>query len=117
MKKSIKAALFSALLFPGTGHFSLQKMMRGLYFFIPAFLSLIYLVRYSLDKAYVIADQLNLGKIPLDTETITNLIAEPPTGMTLLNLQIATWTIIVCWIGSIIDSFLLGKKADQVDSQ
>jgi hypothetical protein len=115
MKKSIKAALFSALLFPGTGHFSLQKMLRGLIFFIPSFLSVIYIVHYSLDKAYAIADQLNLGNIPLDTNTITNLIAEPPTGETLLKLQIATWTIIVCWIVSIIDSFLLGKKADQVD--
>ena len=116
MKKSIKAALFSGLVFPGTGHFSLKRYQRGMIFFVPTLLSLLLLVHYSLGKAYAIADQIELGKIPLDTATITALIAAPPVGTELLKLQIATWTIIVCWIVSIIDSYRLGKTADQSGS-
>lgn len=116
MKKSIKAALYSGLVFPGTGHFSLKRYQRGMIFFVPTMLSLLLLIHYSLGKAYAIADQITLGKIPLDTETITDLIAAPPTGTELLSLQIATWIIIVCWAVSIIDAYRLGKAADQSDS-
>jgi hypothetical protein len=113
MKKSIKAALFSGLVFPGAGHFSLKRYQRGMIFFVPTLLSLLFLVHYSLSKAYAIADQITLGKIPLDTELITSLISAPPVGTELLKLQIATWIMIVCWIVSIVDSYRLGKQADQ----
>ncbi len=113
MKKSIKAALLSGLVFPGTGLFSLDRYPRGLFFFIPSFLGLLYLIRYSLNQAYTIADQIALGTIPLDTAVITNLITAQPEGTEFLKLQIATWIIIICWLFSIIDSFRLGKIADQ----
>lgn len=117
MKKSVKAALISGLVFPGTGHFSLERYQRGLLFFVPAALGILYLIRYSLDKAYAIAEQIQLGQIPLDTEVITNLISAQPSGAEWLKLQIATWVLIICWVVSIIDSFRLGKIADQSDSK
>ena len=117
MRKSIKAALLSGLVFPGVGHFSLNRYQRGWIFFAPSLMSLIFLVYYSLNKAYAIADQIALGKIPLDTEVITNLITAPPAGAEWLSLQIATWIIIVCWAASIIDSFRLGYMADHTKTK
>jgi len=117
MKKSVKALLISGLVFPGTGHFSLERYQRGLLFFLPAALSILYLIRYSLDKAYTIAEQIQLGQIPLDTVVITNLIAAQPGGAEWLKLKIATWIFIFCWVVSMIDSFRLGKIADQSDSK
>ena len=113
MRKSIKAALLSGLVFPGTGHFSLDRYQRGLLFFIPSLLGFLYLIRYSLNQAYTIADQISLGKIPLDTAVITNLITAQPDGAEMLKLQIATWMFIICWVLSIIDSFRLGRIADK----
>ena len=113
MKKSIKAALLSGLVFPGVGQFSLEKYSRGLIFFLPTLLSLIVLVHYSLGKAYAIADQITLGKIPLDTAVITSLISAPPVAAELLRLQIATWIIIACWVIGIIDAIRLGLEADK----
>jgi hypothetical protein len=115
MKKSIKAALFSGLVFPGTGHFSLELYQRGMIFFAPALASLLFLIYYSLNKAYTIADQIQRGEIPLDQATITNLILAAPTGSEQLMLNIATWTIIACWIISIIDSYRRGHIAEQKD--
>ena len=117
MRKSIKAALLSGLVFPGTGHFYLDRYPRGMIFFAPTLLGMLLLIHYSLGKAYSIADQIKLGSIPLDTEVITNLISIPPTGTELLKLQIATWIIIVCWAVSIIDSFRLGNIADHTNSE
>ena len=113
MKKSIKAPLLSGLVFPGTGQFSLGLFGRAMIFFLPSFISLIVLIHYSLSKAYAIADLIKQGKIPLDTAVITNLIAAPPSGAELLKIQIATWLIIVCWLLSIVDSYLQGRIADQ----
>ncbi len=117
MKKSIKAALLSGLVFPGTGHFSLDSYPRGLLYFVPSALGLLYLIRYSLNQAYTIADQIALGTIPLDTAVITNLITAQPEGTELLKLQIATWAIIICWVVSIIDSYRIGKITDQTNSK
>ncbi len=113
MRKSIKAALLSGLVFPGTGHFSLDRYPRGMLFFIPSALGFLYLLRYSLNKAYTIADQISLGTIPLDTAVITNMISAQPQGTEFLKLQIATWSIIICWVVSTIDAYRLGKILDQ----
>lgn len=113
MRKAIKAALFSALVFPGVGHFSLKRYQRGLIFFIPATLCLLFLVREAIDKAYAIAEQIEQGNVPLDTLAISNLISTSPDGTDLLMLNIATWVLLASWLASIIDSYRLGKIADQ----
>ncbi len=74
MKNSVKAALFSALVFPGTGHFIIKRYLRGLVFFLPSLLSLLYLLRYSVNKAYAIAEQITQGNIPLDAAAAGDLL-------------------------------------------
>lgn len=117
MKKSIKAALLSGLVFPGTGYFSLNHPRRGLACFIPSLLSVIFLIHHALGKAYAIAGQIERGAINGDTATVTNLILTPPTAQEMLQLNIATWVIILCWGISIVDSFRLGHHADQQQKQ
>lgn len=113
MRKSIKAALFSGLVFPGVGHFSLKRYQRGMVFFAPSMLSLIFLIYHALNKAYFIADQIERGAVSLDTAAIIKLISAPPVGTELLMLNTATWIIIGCWVVSIIDSFMLGNIMDK----
>lgn len=113
MKKSVKGALLSGLVFPGTGQFVLGNNRRGLIFFSLSLTSLLYLIYYALKKAYALTEQIEAGTIPLDTVAITNLITAPPEGTDLLLLNLATWAILACWVGSIIDAYRLGNKADQ----
>jgi hypothetical protein len=113
MKKSIKAALLSGLIFPGVGHCSLKLFKRGLVFFLPAILSVFYLVQHAINHALSIVEQIEQGTVPLDADAISKLIAAPPGDATSFLLNIATWVFIACWAGSIIDSFILGKKLDQ----
>jgi len=114
MRKSVKAALLSGLVFPGTGHFSLNRYPRGLIFFLPSFISLTVLIHYALSRAYAVADQIELGQIQLDTVAITNLISAPPTGIDFYKIHISTWILIICWIAGTIDSFILGLKVDHL---
>ena len=116
MKKSVKAALYSGLLFPGTGHFSLGRYPRGMLFFMPAFISFIFLVHNALSKAYAIVERIERNELPQDPQAIALLISADPGESELLLLRIVTWTLIACWLGSIIDAYRLGKTADNADA-
>jgi hypothetical protein len=116
MKQSTKALLFSGLVFPGAGHFSLELFSRGLIFFLPSFVSLILLVHYALGKAFDLAIQIAQGAIPLDKTVITNLITTVPPAPEMLRVQISTWIIIICWLLGIVDTYRQGRIADHKDS-
>ena len=116
MRKSIKAALFSTLLFPGAGHILLKRYLRGLVFFVPALLCILFLINYAFNEASVIAEQMTNGTLPLDPEAIAKLVTNPP-GDTQFKLQVATWIFIACWIIAIIDSFQLGYAAEKTEKK
>ena len=117
MKKTVKATLYSTLIFPGVGHFSLDRYRRGLIIFLPAFLSFVFLLHNALSKAFALTDKIQRGELPQDPQAIALLIAAEPTSSELLMLRIATWVLLVCWISGIIDAYRLGKIADQAQSE
>lgn len=113
MKKSVEAALYSGLLFPGSGHFILKRVQRGLIFFIPSFAGLLYLVNDAINKASNIADQIIQGSVSLDPNSLSNLITAQSSDAELLAMQVLTWTLGIIWVAGIIDAYRLGKKLDQ----
>lgn len=113
MKLSVKAALWSGLVFPGAGQFSLKRYLRGLIFFVPAMLSVAFIVDNSMRHAMSIVDQIERGEVTLDPDDIARLISFTPASSELLMLNIAQWIFIACWISSIIDAYRLGNIADQ----
>ena len=117
MKKSVKAALFSGLVFPGVGQFSLKRYARGLIFFAPAMASLAFMLDHSIRKAFSIVDKIERGEVPLDPDAIANLISATSSSSESLMLAAAQWIIILCWIISIIDAYRLGKQADQSEQK
>lgn len=113
MRKAIKAVLFSALLFPGTGHFAIKRYRRGMIFFVPALLSLASLVYYVVNKSLEIAEQIAQYPVPLDMEEMAQLIQSHHVDSELYQLNIAAWILGVCWIISIVDSFFQGRALDR----
>lgn len=100
MRNTIKAALFSLLIFPGSGHFILGKYMRGLVFFLPSLISAYLLVKDAIAQANALAGQLLEGNVPQNLKTS--------------NLELATWLFTACWLASVADSLYLGRKADRI---
>ena len=113
MKLSFKAALLSGLAFPGTGHFILKQYLRGMIFFLPSLISLLYLLRYSVNKANALATQIAQGNIPLDTAVISRAIAASPVDAELGQLEFAAWVLFASWLLGIADSFRQGQIADR----
>ncbi len=112
MRKSIKAVLLSALVFPGIGHFALKRYQRGLIFFIPALLSLSLIVYYILSMSFAIADQIAQNQVPLNAEAISQLMVTQHNESDLFISNAATWLFTVSWIIGMVDAFRLGRQAD-----
>lgn len=111
MKKSTKAALISALVFPGAGHIYLKKYLRGIILATLSLTAIASLISYTVERALQIAEKIQSGQIPPDIPAITELLSQQPAGNTLLIQHIAATAIILCWIVGIIDAYRAGGKS------
>ena len=112
MKKSMKAALLSAFVFPGIGHFLLKKYIPGAIFAVTAFAGLYFLIAKTLDRALQISDKIQGGEIQLDIAAISELLLEQPTGTEAQLLNTATAVLTISWLIGIVDSYRIGRVQD-----
>jgi hypothetical protein len=105
MKPSIKAALISALVFPGLGHFVLKHRARGCWFLVPSVLAILFLVKVAAARADALLMQIESGKLALDPQSIAAQLTAPGAQDTMVTLAIVVGAL--CWVGSIIDAFLI----------
>jgi hypothetical protein len=102
MNRSSKAALTSALLFPGLGQLIfLKRPARACLFLLPAAIALLYLLGSVVSTATTIANDIAAGTLQPDIDLIMQRIdaANPgPAG------NIAAGVVIAAWLGSILDA-------------
>ena len=108
MKPTTKAALVSALIFPGLGHLVLKRPLRGCLFVVPALLAIGFLLRTTLELANTLVAEINSGKLALDPiDVIARIHA---TGVDNPATNAASLVILLCWIGSVADAYWLGRR-------
>ena len=116
MKASIKAALLSALVFPGLGQMYLKRYVRGLIPMVLVLTGLGVLIVQATVGALQVLDKIQLQGGTVDMNAVSNLAAGSLTHgdpySSLISLGIAG-----CWIFSVIDTYLLGKEKDRRDVQ
>ena len=110
MRRSIKAALLSGLVFPGLGHLVLKNYLRGSILMLSALIALIVIITEAIEQALTIVDRINSGEIPLETGTMTELVSNSISGRESLILNIAAFVVGACWLLGIIDSYRLGRE-------
>lgn len=102
MKNSTKAALLSALLFPGLGQaLVLKRPKRALCFIVPALLAMLWLLRAAHTAASQVVDQITAGTLPLDPVLIQQQIEATNTGP---GGNLAAAVLLVAWLASILDA-------------
>lgn len=107
MKKSLKAILLSALVFPGAGHFFLKKYLAGS-ILLCLFLVPIYLIFSEVvTKTEAVIAQIQTGAIPLDVTAISDILTSTVNSQA---LSIETNVLIIIWVIGIIDSYRLGRS-------
>ena len=115
MKKSTKAVLLSALVFPGSGHLYLKKYMAALVLMAASLAALVYLVDKSMESAYQIVGQIQNGSVAPDAASISDLMSQQTSGPDALLLNIVNYLLIIFWIIGIIDSYRIGHSKDRQD--
>ena len=113
MTKSIKAALLSALVLPGAGHFFLKSHIRGIILTGVTVASLYFLISGVVEKALQIVEKINRGQVQLDVAAITELVSAQQTGSEMHVITIASYVLMIAWFIGIIDSYRIGRIQDK----
>ncbi|MCX5837699.1 MAG: hypothetical protein NTW71_04165 [Deltaproteobacteria bacterium] len=116
MKTSIKAALLSALVFPGLGQMYLKRYLRGLIPMVLVLTGLGVLIVQATVGALQILDKIQLQGGTVDMNAVSNLAAgssahgDPSSSFISLGIG-------VCWVFAVIDAYWLGKEKDRRNLQ
>jgi hypothetical protein len=110
MTRSIQAALWSAVVFPGAGHIFLKRYSRGLVFIAAALGSLLVIAAITVQQALAIIDKLEIEDGPIDVEHISQMVTQGlgTSGGSLGT--IAIWVLVACWVVGIVDAYRLGLE-------
>jgi hypothetical protein len=117
VKKSTKAALLSAFVFPGVGHLYLKKYMAGVLLAGASFTAVYYLISNAVERAFEISEKIQSGDVQLDIEAITELVSLQSSSTDVPLFNIATSGLIICWLIGITDSYRVGRVRDKNDAQ
>lgn len=115
MNKSLKAALLSALVFPGVGHFSLKKPIQGVLLSGVSIICLYFLITTSVDIAQQLIVKVQSGEIPMDVVKMSEIVSQQLEGSGGQRINIPSYLLMICWIVGIIDSVRIGWSRGNSD--
>jgi len=113
MKKSIKAALLSAFVLPGAGHFFLKKYIMGAILAIAACAGLYSIIVTTIEKALKIAEQIQTSGTPLSTEEISALVSQQVIHSEVQQMNMALLALAIAWAIGVVDAYRLGNIQDK----
>lgn len=109
MSRSTTALLLSALVFPGAGHLYLKRRTRALAFAMPTLVATVYFIVDATKRANDMVGQVMSGSLGTDPVAIAARLEQ--SGPTSFLVDLATYVMLACWIGAMVDAWLLGRKA------
>ena len=108
MNKPLKAALLSAFVFPGIGHFSLKKPVMGVLLSGVAIVCLYFLSIAVLEVVDQLSAQIQSGEIPMDVEKINDMVSRQLLESDDQRINISSLLLAICWLVGIADPFRIG---------
>jgi hypothetical protein len=115
MDRSLKAALLSALVFPGVGQLFLKRPLRAMLFLLPALIAAVYFAGAVLDPMLAIARDILSGALEFDPLLIEQRVEASRIDSGMMNAAAAV--MVVAWIASAVDAWLLGRAATPAPGQ
>ena len=113
MSKATKAALISALIFPGAGQLFLKKYVTGFSLLGTAVVCLYILITNIINTALQLAEKIQSGQVQVDLSSVTALVSQQ-IGSEAQQLNIVTLVLVAIWLISIIHAYKSGSSlADQ----
>lgn len=119
MKKSEKAFLLSALVFPGTGHVLLKRYVAGFSLIIIALAASYFLIYSLVNQALEIADKIKSGETSPNLSVIFELLSHQSASAEVQSINTSMVVLLVAWLVGVVDSYRVGwyqNKAANVKS-
>ena len=116
MKVATKAALFSAIVFPGAGYFIVKKNVQGSVALLVTLTGLAIMMVEAYQKAQIIAEKIVAGTIPLDILIIREQIILTPGNLTPEEVTYLSFAIGAVWLFGIVDCYRIGRAQQGMDS-
>ena len=113
MKKALKAGLWSGLVFPGLGHYSVKAYKRGTVLLLVAAAALFKTVLIAVDRALEVVDKINNGEIAPDMMSVQRAIENSTGGVDSRVGSYLLAVLLLCWLIGIVDSWRLGALLDK----
>ena len=108
MKKSLKAALLSGLVFPGAGQVYLGQRKRGWAFIVSTILIFAYVVIHITVQAYREITAAAAKGVALDIPAIQQSVASISDAATTAAFAL----LVLLWIAAILDAYVAGERLE-----
>ncbi len=110
MKKSTKAILASAFIFPGVGQYLLKRKKSALAFVAISFACTLVILYYVYTIAQSVVDQILNSDAQINLFEMRAMIREQMANSNEQILDFAIAVLVITWIASIIDALLTVKR-------
>jgi hypothetical protein len=112
MKVTTKAVLYSLLVFPGAGYFTVRQRLKGFSCMGITLVCIAAIMQDVFYKAQIITDKITKGEIPLDLFIIREQIDATTGVLDSSTVTVIYLTLITIWLVGIVDAYRLAKKFD-----
>jgi len=116
MKRSTKAVLLSALVFPGVGHLYLKRWAVGIVLLGVAAYAVYSIVSVTMSIAMDVAQKIDSSGLAPDVATITDLVTQQLSDKEQAT-DMAAMAFAACWLMGVIGSYIHGRTQDQLDAR
>ena len=113
MKQAHKALLYSAAIFPGSGHFLLRHMPAGFVFAGFGVGCIVALVSQIMAIANDVSQRILSGELPFDIIEITRAVSAETSERVWVSDNLAIWLLLACYLLAAADAYRLGLRRDR----
>ena len=117
MRKSLKGALLSGLVFPGCGQFVMKHYTRGIALMIIVFVCLVVIGVKVQQQTFSVLENIEYGNGAIDMSEILNSVNLVDTTSGNVIYRFASFLLLFCWIIGVIDAYRMGWRKDREEQQ
>jgi TM2 domain-containing membrane protein YozV len=117
MRKSLKGALLSGLVFPGYGQFVMKHYIRGIALMLMCLTGLVLIGVKVRQQISIVFEKIEYGDGAIDMSEILNAVNLADTTSGDVIYRFASLLLLFCWIIGIIDAYRIGRKKDLDEQQ
>jgi len=117
MRKSLKGALLSGLVFPGYGQFVMKHYIRGIALILMCLTCLVVIGAKVRQQIFSVLEKIQYNGDAIDMSEILNSVNLVNTNSSNGIYRFASLLLLFCWIIGIIDAYRIGWRKDLEEQQ